>query len=165
MFKTKLTGEQVCAKLAENIEAEKRINLKSFLGINPYSKPYTGVIRGNTFKLNRVKNDNPILINIPSIVSGYICEDHIWTRIHVEIKLTKAFKIFNALWFSLVGFGCILEIFLLTTSDEYTRSAFSLIPFVMLLMGLFVFLIWPFKAKSVKIKSEFMKLFEAEIDE
>ena len=166
VYRTRLTEEQVIARLAESLVPY------SFYSTVPYSidksKPYVGVIRGNTFKFERIIYFpyclfyfNPFL---PDII-GKICEDRIGTRIYINIKVRGFITIFMPVWLSCIASVCIGAILFILIAGGYD----PVLPVLFIVLVLCsTYPVWAFKAfkyESTKSKNSLLRILEAYIEE
>ena len=170
VFKTGLTGEQVIAKLAESIEAEKPFRFRSLIKPPDYSKHCIRSMRGNSFEIIK-----PFVHGFASslTIDGTIHEDRIWTKVYVKMKLDP---MINKIYIRVFGIVAVVFIAIVLSmiagKEHFSFHDFGSVWFlVCFLMFPFIFLyhrivlVQGLKAESLKSKKVLREIFEAEIEE
>ena len=154
-FKTKLTEDEIKARLVQAVEPEKFIRSGLFGSSN--TKPYEGKITGSTFSIKRIiKYRNSFL---PRIL-GSIERDIQGTSIKVKMRLHIFVLCFLFIWCS----GALIGLFFMAKNVIANKGfdPWFFMPIGMLLL-VYVLTIAAFKYESRKAKNDLKTLFEAEM--
>lgn len=120
---------------------------------------YYGKITDNTFEIMRSINYRNSFL--PKI-TGEITNGFTGAKVKVEMKLLLFVKIFIIVWLSGVCFACIGVLYSYLSESKFDLSAFTFIPFIMLIFGLLM-VIFGFKYESKKSIKELEELLKAKI--
>jgi len=160
---TRLSVEDVCKRLADNIEP-KRTNRFS-ISFDNSTKPYEGEIKENRFRISRIINYRNSFL---PVIEGEILRSAGKTHIHIRMKLAAIVIVFICLWLWVVGFPCIeillkelLNIRQILQSGLAGFSPMNLIPFGMLIF-MYLMVYFGFKTESRKSKKFLAALLEGE---
>ncbi len=157
---TRLSAAEVYKRLSENIAAKRTFRLT---GSNRKStKPYEGVIHGNSFTISRVIDyRNSFLPIIQGNISTFLGQ----TEVRVKMRPMTFVLIFMSLWLGVVALVCIgILIAGFLKFSELLKNGFSpmvLIPFGMLAFGGLLTNL-AFKAESKKSKQFLTALLDGQ---
>lgn len=157
---TKLSIEDVCKRISENIEPKKTA-IFSFLSCNS-TKPYEGELVGDSFNISRIINYRNSFL---PIIKGQITTSLGQTQIKIKMRPATFVLIFISIWLGIVGLFCIG--FLAAGILQILRHGFSpielfvLFPFGMFLLG-YLLTFFAFKSESKKSKEFLARLLEGQ---
>lgn len=157
IYKTKLKEDEIIKELTKNIEPKKAIRFCFFN--NNSTKPYEGLISGQTFRMTRIIcYRNSFLPRI----KGSIEKNYDGLTIKVKMKLNLSTIFFLCIWCGVVGFICLA---ILLQAFRYSKFEPAFIgPFVMLVFA-YALTMGAFKYESNISKKDLQKIFQAEIIE
>ena len=145
---SKLSADEVCKRISENIEHRKGLQFSLFR--RSTLKPYEGQILNHSFTINRIiQYKNSFLPLTRGNISTFFGQ----TQISIEMKLSNIAIIFISIWLAVVGIIClgILIIWLLQIAEN-KFSPGILIPFGMFIFGcLLTTLSFKFESKKTKV--------------
>ena len=155
---SKLSLDEIRTRISDNLESKKNFKFP-FFNRNT-SKPYEGILSGDTFTINRIINyRNSFLPVITGNISTYLGG----TQIHLKMRLAYGVAIFMLVWLGAVGIACIG---IMATGFSQTKGPSTAFPFNVIPFGMFVFGcllgVLPFKAETKKSKEFFSNLFEGQ---
>jgi hypothetical protein len=150
---TQLSVDQVCKRLADNIEPKRTFRFYTLFGNS--TKPYEGEIIGNRFRISRITNYRNSFL---PVIEGEVFRSSGKTQIHIKMKPVQFIIIFISLWLGIVGLACVRMLFTallnirqILETGLIGNSPMDLIPFGMLIfMCLMVY--FGFKLESKKSK-------------
>ena len=160
---TSLSVDEVRNRLSNNIEPRKG----SFISASKTntSKPYTGSILNNTFKIYRIINYKNSFL---PVITGEITQAWGKTEITIKMKPVLFVLIFMAFWLGTVGIVCIvILVAAILDFKDIIHNGFSppvLIPFGMFIFG-YLLVTLGFKYESSTSKKFLKTLLDAQYKE
>jgi hypothetical protein len=155
---TKLSNDDILKLIGENIQPKRAFSLKN-LSYN-YTKPYTGEVSKNSFKMSRnINYRNSFLPFITGKITSFLGE----TEVNIKMEPVSFVLIFMSVWLGVVGLVCIgMFLMGILRIKEVLQNGFSpmlLIPFLMFGFG-YALTYFSFKVESKKSKEFLAKLLD-----
>lgn len=153
-YRTRLSKNQVLDRLNTNIEPKRIFNLFG----KPYTRLYTGIVRDDSFKIERVIQYRN---SFRPVITGNVYTDYKGTAIDVKMKMVTPVLVLTTIWFIGILIGCIATTIMMM-NDGVTIP--MLIPHLLLVLGI-VMVTGGFKMETSKSKNDLSNILEAEIEE
>jgi hypothetical protein len=155
---TKLSGEEVLMRIAQNIIPKQKFSTIHFGGTP--SKPYKGTIAGNSFSLSRIIDYRN---SFQPVITGSVSTFPDRTEVKIKMRPVRFVIVFMGFWLGIAGLVCCsLILYALFHINQLVQKGFSpniIIPFALFTAG-YLMITVGFKHESKKSKSFLATLLE-----